>query len=172
MVSLLGTYAFRPRASSIGSFDHLVGAREQRRRHFDAERLGGLQVDDEFVLGRCLHWKVGGLLALEDAIDIRCGATVLVNAIGSVGHQAAAAREVRDRVHRRQFVSCRQGDDQIAMNPRQSACRYDQAAVREARKGRDSALDLASVTHIDWGYLRPDRWRYGLNDTQLSAPSG
>src|SRR5262249_1030042 len=32
MVSLLGTYAFRPRASSIGSFDHLVGAGDDSRR--------------------------------------------------------------------------------------------------------------------------------------------
>jgi hypothetical protein len=39
----------------MGLFDHLVGKREQRRRHFEAENLGSFEIDDEFVLGRCLH---------------------------------------------------------------------------------------------------------------------
>jgi hypothetical protein len=41
--------------------DHLVGAGEQRRRHFQANRLRHDQVNDEVELGRLLDRKIGGL---------------------------------------------------------------------------------------------------------------
>src|SRR4029453_14449085 len=44
------------------SFDHLVDAVKQRRRHGEAERLSGFEVDDQPILGRRLHWQVGRLL--------------------------------------------------------------------------------------------------------------
>src|SRR5450432_1335437 len=59
-----------------GLFDDLVGPSEQCRRHGEAHRLGGLEIDDQLILGRRLHRKIGGLLALEDAIDVSGGAAV------------------------------------------------------------------------------------------------
>ncbi len=37
------------------SFDHLVGAGEDRLRHGQAERLGGLEIDDQLEFGRLLR---------------------------------------------------------------------------------------------------------------------
>jgi len=40
-------------------FDHLVGAGEQRRRHFEAELPRRLEVDHELELDPLLHRQVG-----------------------------------------------------------------------------------------------------------------
>jgi hypothetical protein len=47
-----------------GLFDHLIGAGEQRGRHRQAQRLGGLEIDREFDLRRLLDRQIGWLLTL------------------------------------------------------------------------------------------------------------
>jgi hypothetical protein len=53
-------------------FDHFVGNGEHAWRDCEAERLGGLHVDDQLELGWQLHRKFGGLVAFENAISIDC----------------------------------------------------------------------------------------------------
>jgi hypothetical protein len=56
--------------------------------HGNAERLGGLELDDELVLGRLLHRQVAPLGAVCDAIDIAGRPRVDIELTDSVGHQA------------------------------------------------------------------------------------
>src|SRR5262245_27751633 len=51
-------------------FDHLVGAREQRRRYRKAKRLGGLEIKDEVVLCWGLNRQIAWLFALENTIHV------------------------------------------------------------------------------------------------------
>ena len=49
---------------------------------------------------------------------------------------------------------------------------HDQTAIPVAREGRDGALDLAGVAHIDGAHLHPERWRHRLDDTELGGAGG
>ena len=58
-------------------FDHLVGAAEQRQWHGDAERLGGLEVYDQFDFRGLLDWQIRWLLALEYSAGVDADQTVV-----------------------------------------------------------------------------------------------
>src|SRR5262249_39626391 len=51
------------------SFDHLVGAGEQRRRHGEAERIGGREINKEIEFGRLLDRELGWLRSAQNLID-------------------------------------------------------------------------------------------------------
>src|SRR5262249_22931512 len=56
------------RGPSTPSFDHLVGAGEQRRRHVEAERLGRLEVDDKFEARGLLDRQISRFRAFENLV--------------------------------------------------------------------------------------------------------
>src|SRR5260370_6493125 len=58
-----------PKGAKSGSpilFDHLVGAEEQRGRHGEAERGGGLEIDRQFDVGGLFDRNVRGRCAVQD----------------------------------------------------------------------------------------------------------
>ena len=105
--------------SKTTSLDDLVGAGEQHRRHVEAERLSRFEIDHQLILGRRLHWQVGGLLTLEDAVNVTGRASVWLDRIWTIRDQAAVDDEEAQPIDCRQSVLSRKRDDQLALNNRQ-----------------------------------------------------
>src|SRR6476620_2480043 len=90
-------------------FDHLIRARLHRRRHADAKRLGGFEIDDQFKL-RCLHdWQFGRIFALENPAGINAGQAVAVQHVRSVAHETASRRKATPLIDRGYGVANTQG---------------------------------------------------------------
>src|SRR5215211_3039160 len=93
------------------SFDNFVGEGHQHRRHVEAERLGGLEIDDEFELRWLLDWNIRRLMALQDFVDEIGRAPVELPAIGSIGCQSAGGDKFPIRVDREQPKGRREIDN-------------------------------------------------------------
>jgi hypothetical protein len=82
--------------------NHLVGERYQHRRHVEAERLGGLEIDDELELRWLLDWNIRRLLAFQDFVDEIGRAPIELPAIRSIGCQSAGGNKFPIRIDREQ----------------------------------------------------------------------
>lgn len=58
------------RCRSRGLFDNIFGAEQGRGRYRNAERFGGLEVEDGLDACGLLHGQVGGLFAFENAAEV------------------------------------------------------------------------------------------------------
>src|SRR5215510_10540888 len=102
---LFANAAYQTRAAS---FDHLVGAGEQRWRHSEAEYPCRRVIDDKLELGGLHNRQVRRFCTLEDATSIDTDLTIRIRQAGSVAHQSADfgifTRPIRgrDRMARRQ----------------------------------------------------------------------
>ena len=70
--------------------DHLVCGRQQRFRDGEAERLGGLEVDDQFDFHHLLHRQIGWFLAFENAPGIDASLAVKIAETAAITYQTAS----------------------------------------------------------------------------------
>jgi hypothetical protein len=139
--------------SRPASFDDFVGACEQRRWQIDAERPGGLQIDDKLKLGRLRDRQIGRLGALENFAGVNADLANTVSDVGSVAHQPASLDEVPLGQNHRNAVARRQHSKLDASTVEVIARGNEEGIGSLTREGGEGSIDLAvraGFEDIDW----------------------
>src|SRR5882672_1463556 len=92
-------------------FNHVIRPQHQRRRDREAKGLGGLQVDDQLVLGRLLDRQISRAATLENSADIRASPLEHRLKIRTIRKKAPCLRKVPESASRRKARPCRQTRD-------------------------------------------------------------
>jgi hypothetical protein len=130
-------------------FDHLVGAGEQRRRHFEAKRAGSRQIDDKFELGRLQDWQIGRLGPLEKAARIAAELAIYIRQARSIAHQPTDFRDLTLRICRGNPVNCGQLG-QLDPPAREKRVVADKKRVGPlTHKASEHRLDFAASARVD-----------------------
>src|SRR5262249_42634538 len=90
------------------------GECEQGRRHINAKRFCGFEIDCHLKFGRKLHRKVAGRSALQYAIDVGGCATMQVRQVYAVRYQTSVADPESKRIHGRHAIAIGKRNDDLA----------------------------------------------------------
>jgi hypothetical protein len=124
-----------------------------RFRDGEAERVGGLQVDDQFELGRLHDRQVGRLGAIKNFAGIGADLTETVLDIGSVAHQPAGYDMITVRISRRNPAARRQGGNLHAAAGEECVGRDEEGIGALAREGGKDRIDLGVTARTLWAPL-------------------
>src|SRR5262245_59638597 len=133
------------RGPSTPSFNHLVGAAEQRQWNRDAERLGGLEVDDQLDFGQLLDRQISELGTRKNPAGIDADLTVQVGDIASVADQAAGRRERAKLIDRGYSVAERKCGQLLHLPVEERVGAHDESAGSHPNQGRKAASMSHSV---------------------------
>ena len=93
------------------SLDHLVRDGKHARWNSEAERLGGLHVDDQLEFGWLQYRQIGRLLTLENPAGEDAYLAVRIRPSGAIANQTASRDGLAPFVDRRNRIVFCQGDD-------------------------------------------------------------
>src|SRR5262249_48793152 len=84
------------------SFDHLVGANQERFWQRKANRLGSFEIHDQLELGWPLDRQLARVCARENSIDVACSSLEHRRQVPAVSHEPADLRKRIEKTDRRQ----------------------------------------------------------------------
>src|SRR5215831_16304267 len=96
------------------SLDHLISAGEDRRRDRQAERLCGVEIDNQLEPRRLLDRQIARLGALEDLPGVNADLAIDTGDAGPIADQAAGRSKLTPLIDRRHGTTRRQRHELLA----------------------------------------------------------
>src|SRR5215813_13399007 len=144
-------------------FDHLVGAAGKGQRNGNAERLGGLEVDDQLDFRGLHDREVSRLLAFENAPGVQTGQTVRLRNAASVAHKTARGGELAQKINC--WYAVAEGECAelrgMATEPRIGAGDH-QRGCSQLRRRRESRFEVGFGARVDYVKPHAECIGYGL----------
>src|SRR5262249_54945517 len=135
-------------------------------RDAQAKRPRGFEIDHQLVLCWRLHRQLARLLAAQNAVNVACRSTPLLDLVGPIGHQSALSREKSERIDCRQAMARRQQKDRSTVRIYVDVRHDNQTAIWLACEPVDGALNLDPANYVDSSQLDSKRWRHRLGGAQ------
>src|SRR6266576_4197363 len=138
------------------SFNHLVGACEQRCRDVQAERPSSLGVDHQLELDRLHHRQVRRLSALEDSTGVDTDLTPRIRKVAPVAYQPANFGKLAPRIRNGDPVMRRQVDQLDTPAGEEGVDVNEKGIGPLAHTSCESHIDLAASAGVEDLNFQPD----------------
>src|SRR6266852_1228654 len=129
------------------SFDHLIRPLQERRGDGQAERLRGLEVDNQFERSGLLDGQVGGPGALENLVDVASGTSLHLGSIYSIGHEAAWLNKHLELIDCGDPMRGRKIDDGLSMHEHKGWRHHHYSLVVILFHAEESGSQVLRSTH-------------------------
>src|SRR5262245_9029721 len=140
--------SFLPPSLVTLSFDHLVGAGEQRRWNIEVHSLCSGEVDHQIKLCRHLNRKIGCLRALENPTGMDAGAAIGVRLASPVAHQAAGVDHLTLCMERGNGVPVLQRGELPTSVEKDWATAHEERAGAPLNDRREGGIELAFICYF------------------------
>jgi len=155
------------RVPESGLANRLGRLEQEGGGHGEAERLDGLEVDDEVELRRLLDGQLRWSGPFQDAIHVGGGAAQALGHAWPIRHEAARVGKLPLREHRGQAVLGGQGHHPGAVIPQHGIRQRDESLSPRRGQGRKEAVQRVGMRDFQRIQLDAQAVRGGLEFAPL-----